>query len=88
MTLEPAGNEASLPVKTRGHHHLIIDGEPLPVGLVVPADDKNIHYGKAQTEAEIELSPGTHTLTMQFADAAHQSYGPRLAKTITVEVVE
>ena len=33
------------------------------------------------------LAPGTYELTMQFADAAHRSYGKALAsKTIKVTV--
>ncbi len=86
MKLEPAGNADSVPYKTRGHHHLIIDGGPVPVGEPVPADATHIHFGKGQTETTVELSPGKHTLTLQFADAIHQSYGPRMAKTITIQV--
>lgn len=71
---------------TSGHHHLIVDGDALPLGQVVPADEKHIHYGKGQTEAQVTLAPGTHKLTMQFADGAHASWGPELSSTITVEV--
>ena len=84
MTVTPAGQE--LKDKTHGHHHLIIDGKPIPTGQAVPADETHIHYGKGQTEAEIELKPGKHTLTMQFADGSHLSYGPTMSSTITVEV--
>jgi len=82
IEVEPAGelNEG------KGHHHIIIDGSALEQGTVVPADDKNIHYGKGQTETEIELTAGEHTLTLQFADGFHQSYGPQLSATITVVV--
>ena len=72
--------------RTSGHHHVIIDGKPVPVGRAVPADKTHIHYGKAQTEATLELSKGKHTLTMQFADGQHTSFGPDMAATITVEV--
>lgn len=85
MTVTPAGEHMG--DKTRGHHHLIIDGEPVPAGQVVPSSDKHIHFGKGQTETEVKLEPGKHTLTMQFADGAHISYGPALSKTITVEVL-
>ncbi len=71
-----------------GHHHLIINGEPTAAGTVVPADDTHIHYGKGQTEAEVELPPGEHTLTLQFADGAHRSYGPDVSQTIKVTVTE
>jgi hypothetical protein len=82
MTVAPAG---STDPKT-GHHHLLIDGGPLPQGQVVPVSDKSIHYGKGQTETDVTLPPGDHTLTAQFADGAHRSYGPDWSKTITVHV--
>ena len=72
--------------RTSGHHHVIIDGKPIAVGKAVPANKTHIHYGKGQTEAKLELSKGKHTLTMQFADGQHVSYGPDMAATITVEV--
>jgi Domain of unknown function (DUF4399) len=69
-----------------GHHHLIIDGRPIPLGQTVPADDKHLHFGKGETQAQITLPPGRHTLTLQFADGAHRSYGPKWAATIRVNV--
>ncbi len=72
--------------KTVGHHHVLIDGAAMAPSIVIPNDAANLHYGKAQTEADLELAPGTHRLTMQFGDANHRSYGPRLAATITVVV--
>jgi hypothetical protein len=69
-----------------GHHHLIIDGGPVPKGTVVPADANHIHYGKGQLEAEIELPPGAHKLTLQFADGAHRSMGEEMSATINVTV--
>lgn len=76
--------------KTSGHHHILIDHPQgyIEKGQVVTADDKHIHYGKGETEAVIELSPGVHTLSLQLADGAHISYGKDLAATITVTVVE
>ncbi|MEI6805987.1 MAG: DUF4399 domain-containing protein [Myxococcaceae bacterium] len=84
MQIKPAGQD--IENRHAGHHHLLIDnlaGE-IPEGQVVPMDPKNIHYGKGQTEGVLELSPGKHTLTLQFADGAHRSYGKKFAKTITV----
>jgi hypothetical protein len=82
MEVEPAGelNEG------KGHHHLIINGGPLEAGIVVPADSVNIHYGKGQTETELRLPAGEHTLTMQFADGYHRSYGEQLSVTETIVV--
>jgi hypothetical protein len=70
-----------------GHHHLIIDaGESIQDGTVVGKDSTHIHYGMAQKEASVPLKPGKHTLTLQFADGIHRSYGSKLAATVTVDV--
>ena len=61
-------------------------GKPVPKGEVSPANDKSLHFGKGQTETDLTLPPGDHTLTLQFGDGAHQSYGPDMSKTITVHV--
>lgn len=84
MKLRPAGEDAL--DKTSGHHHLIVDGAPFAKGQVIPKDDKNIHFGKAQTEADVALTPGKHKLTLQFADGAHLSYGPEQSATIEITV--
>lgn len=73
-------------VEGTGHHHIVIDGEVIPEGEAVPADSLNIHYGKGQTEAEIELSKGKHILTMQFADGIHRSYGEQMSATVIIFV--
>ena len=83
MQIQPAGevNEGF------GHHHLIIDGSYIEEGVIVPADPTHIHYGKGQTVTDnIELSPGKHTLTLQFADGVHTSYGESMSKTIEITV--
>lgn len=72
--------------KLCGHHHIIVDGKFIPEGTVIPADEKHVHFGKAQTEAHLKLTPGKHTLTLQLADYAHRSYGEKLSQTISVEV--
>ena len=71
-----------------GHHHLVIDGPKAFVdkGEAIPFDATHKHFGKAQTEGELELEPGKHKLTLQFANANHESYGKEFAKTITVNV--
>jgi len=71
-----------------GHHHILVDLDSVITEKVIPPTDsvRIFHFGKAQTSAEIKLKPGKHTLTLQFADAMHRSYGSRLNSTITVEV--
>lgn len=71
-----------------GHHHVIVDGEPVEAGQGVPKDDRHIHFGGGQTETDLELAPGEHTLTMQFADGVHRSYGAAWSAQITVTVEE
>jgi hypothetical protein len=71
-----------------GHHHLVVDNSKAFVdkGEAIPFDGTHKHYGKAQTEGELELLPGKHKLTLRFANANHESYGKEMAKTITVNV--
>lgn len=71
-----------------GHHHLVIDGPKAYVdkGEAIPFDATHKHFGKAQTEGELELEPGKHRLTLQFANALHESYGKEFAQTVTVNV--
>jgi hypothetical protein len=67
FTIEPAGEVK----EGAGHLHIMVDVDCVTAGQVVPADDNHLHYGKAQTEATLELTPGEHTLCLQAADGAH-----------------
>ena len=69
-----------------GHHHILIDVPPVADNSVIPADAQHKHFGKGQTETELTLPPGEHTLSLQFADGAHRSYGAAYRKTIRVTV--
>jgi hypothetical protein len=82
MAVVPAGEDKP----DSGHHHLLINLAAMNAGEAIPVDDKHLHYGKAQTEAEVALPPGRYKLTMQFANWAHVSYGPAMAATIDVTV--
>jgi hypothetical protein len=74
-------------VAESGHYHIFIDAEDsLTSGTIVPKDSTHLHYGKAQTEATVALTPGKHKLTLQFADGLHRSYGAKLATTVNVNV--
>ena len=85
MSLRPAGQDAT--DKMTGHHHLIVNGGFIKAGEVIPANDTHLHFGKAQTETEIDLKkPGTYTLTLQLADGAHRSYGEKYSSSIKVIV--
>jgi hypothetical protein len=82
MALEPAGEVKA----DSGHHHLLINLGPVNAGEAIPVDAAHLHFGKAQTEVEIKLPPGSYKLTMQFANGAHVSYGPTMAASINVTV--
>jgi hypothetical protein len=70
-----------------GHHHLLVDaGDSTPIGMVVAKDSTHLHFGKAQKETTLTLAPGEHTLTLQYADGIHRSYGSKLAASIKVKV--
>lgn len=83
MEVEPAGQLNY----GKGHHHLIIDGSFMEKGSSVPFDGQHKHFGKGQTETVLDsLAAGEHTLTLQFANGAHLSYGEALSATIQVKV--
>jgi hypothetical protein len=82
IAVQPAGPV----VAGTGHHHVLIDVEPVAAGTVVPADEQHVHFGKAQTEATLALAPGAHTLQLQLADGIHRSYGPELSAKIGITV--
>jgi hypothetical protein len=83
MEIKPAGEV----IEGAGHHHILINRDFMPAGQVIPTDDNHKHFGKGQTEAELNLSPGDYKLTLQFADGLHRSYGEGLSSTIHIKVV-
>jgi hypothetical protein len=84
MSVEPAGKVNV----GKGHHHIIIDGAFIKNGETVPMDKTHLHFGKGQTTDTLELVPGKHTLTLQFANGVHDSYGKDWSKTILITVVK
>ena len=82
MNVEPAGKVN----QGFGHHHIIVNCTHIDEETTIPVDDKHIHYGAGQTEAELELEAGNYCLTLQFADGLHKSYGEELSKTINIVV--
>ena len=82
MNVEPAGYLN----KGYGHHHIIINCTHIEDRNFIPLDEKHIHYGQGETEANLDLQPGNYCLTLQFADGYHQSYGKDYSNTINVVV--
>jgi len=84
MGVAPAGIEMA----GTGHHHLIVDA-PLPdVTKTIPTDDKHLHFGGGQTETQLTLPPGQHTLQLVLGDYLHIPHTPPVVSekiTITVK---
>ena len=82
MKIKPAGQlEAGT-----GHHHIIVDSHFMEYGEIIPMDKLHLHYGKGDTVASVSLSSGSHTLTLQFANGLHMSYGAQFSNTISIYV--
>jgi len=79
----PAGIER----EGAGHHHLLIDAAVPDLDSPVPSDTNHRHFGGGQTEVEIELAPGTHTLQLLLGDEMHVPHDPPiLSEQITIQV--
>jgi Domain of unknown function (DUF4399) len=73
MGVAPAG----ITVNNTGHHHLLIDTDTLPPdNAPLPATDQIRHFGGGQTEVELSLPPGQHTLQLVLGDATHTPHNP------------
>jgi hypothetical protein len=85
MGVAPAGSDR----QNSGHHHLLVDAELPPLNLPIPNDFNHLHFGAGQTEAEITLAPGPHTLQLLLGDKDHVPHTPPLmSERVRVNVVE
>ncbi len=85
MGVAPAGSNR----ENSGHHHLLIDTELPPLDQPIPNDFNHLHFGGGQTEAEVTLKAGEHTLQLLFADKDHVPHTPPVFSTrIKVRVVD
>jgi hypothetical protein len=84
MGVAPAG----VVVEKTGHHHLLIDQRELPdLTMPLPASAQLIHFGGGQTQTEIRLAPGSHTLQLVLGNQYHIPHNPPLiSKKITIIV--
>jgi hypothetical protein len=71
-----------------GHHHLLIDLAEMPdPSLPMPATDNLKHFGGGQTETELTLPAGTHTLQLVLGDYLHIPHdAPIVSERITITV--
>ncbi len=78
-----------------GHHHIVVDHGAIPANTMFPMQKEAegyYHFGKGQLQDTLNikkypmLTPGKHTITLQFANSMHMSYGPAMSKTISIMV--
>src|SRR5436190_263190 len=67
---------ASSDLLNSGHHHLLIDTALPPLDQPLPNDLNHLHFGGGQTETELTLSPGEHTLQLLLGDKGHIPHTP------------
>ena len=92
MGVAPAGVDKE---KT-GHHHILLNRAALGEGpdgadeldYAIPSDENHLHFGGGQTQATLDLPPGTHSLQLVVGDQNHVPHDPPITSeriTITVE---
>lgn len=85
LTVEPSGEVR----EGAGHFHIMVDEDFIEPGEIIPNDETHLHFGDGSSSATIELSPGTHTLRLQFADGAHMALeGEQYRDEIIITVEE
>ena len=85
MGVAPAGTKRP----NSGHHHLLVDADLPPLDKPIPNDENHLHFGGGQTETELSLSPGPHTLQLLLGDADHIPHTPPIySDKIHVTVAE
>lgn len=85
MGVAPAGSDRA----NSGHHHLIVDAPTPALNTEIPNDFQHLHFGAGQTETDISLTPGEHTLQLVFADKNHVPHSPPLvSERIKVKVAD
>ena len=84
VKIVPAGVE----MPRSGHHHLLIDVDKLPdLKSPIPADNNHLHFGAEQTEVEINLPEGKHTLQLLLGNHLHIPHAdPLLSEKIEITV--
>jgi len=83
MGVAPAGVNK----ENTGHHHLLINTELTDYTKPIGASGQMKHFGGGQTEAEITLPEGTHTLQLVLGNYLHIPHDkPVVSEKITITV--
>ncbi|WP_298636341.1 DUF4399 domain-containing protein [uncultured Umboniibacter sp.] len=83
MGVAPAGVKR----ENTGHHHLLIDQDELPEPGK-PMGGNVRHFGGGQTEVELTLEPGEHTLQLILGDHFHIPHEPMVVSEKITIIVE
>ena len=71
-----------------GHYHVGVDTGCLKPGeTIVKGTPSWIHFGKGDSEIDMQLTPGKHRLALQLGDDLHNTV-KGLCSTITVNVMQ
>lgn len=89
MGVAPAGVE----FENTGHHHVLVNRDAVTASSAMMKEYMQtelpdlLHFGKGQTEAELKLPPGKHTLQMVLGDSDHHPHNPPVySERITITV--
>jgi len=82
MGVAPAGVNRG----NTGHHHLLVDSQVPP--LDKPMGAQIMHFGGGQTEVELSLTPGKHTLQLILGDYNHVPHDPPVVSEKITVIVE
>ena len=89
MGIAPAGIE----FENTGHHHILVNQDevnassPMMKQYMQLEQPNLLHFGKGQTEADVKLPPGKHTLQLVLGDQDHHPHNPPVySERITITV--
>ena len=101
IAINPAGlEEDAVECVISGHHHLIINDEynvSVFKDVAIPFQKNILHFGGAQTEAELSLPPGKYSLQLALGNYEHmpikpfgagEEYIPIISKKIQITISE
>lgn len=83
MGVAPAGIDKA----NTGHHHLLIDGQHMPMAGKTMGNEV-MHFGGGQTETILTLPPGKHTLQLILGDKVHAPHHPPVTSDVITILVE
>ena len=69
-----------------GHHHILIDSTVTNMNKSI--SNKHVHLSRGQTEINLKLPQGKHTIQLIFADYSHIPHDPPIMSEVINITVE